>query len=478
MAVRWVPHGFGIILTDQRGAGFSRGDRYRYWRMDGDDAYDIMEQISETSYSHGTVYLTGLSALGIAICAGLMSEPPWAKAMGPSVATANGHITTYQGGVFRTSLIQNWLSLLGFFGTLQEVKDNEPYGQWWEPITIIGNEEKCKIPGVHAAGWYDIFLNEHIEAFNICQYHPTSAPLARGKQKIVVSPHGHCVSGSIVWPNSYSWIPSRQRLELFLQEEGKAVPEELSKSLADVEEITIYIMGPQLGPIGNYWHTRKHWPVPNTTVFYLQGDSSLTNSIPTDTEARFSYQYDPINPVITNGGNEMFLPCGPWPQERLNRKDILTFVSAPVRSAIAIVGNITATLFVSTDALDTDFTAKLSDVHPGGVAYNLVDGIFRLKWRQSKEVPLDAKKGEIYEIEINMWKTAYILNANHALQIDISSSNHPRFEKNLNNGRLLNEGGVPVTATNTLYTNKVYPSRVYIPFVETAEVRENIIPIP
>jgi len=77
-----------------------------------------------------------------------------------------------------------------------------------------------------------------------------------------------------------------------------------------------------------------------------------------------------------------------------------------------------------------------------------------------------------------MWKTAYILNANHALQIDISSSNHPRFEKNLNNGRLLNEGGVPVTATNTLYTNKVYPSRVYIPFVETAEVRENIIPIP
>jgi len=247
--------------------------------------------------------------------------------------------------------------------------------------------------------------------------------------------------------------------------------------MADIEAISFYVMGPTgVGGRGNYWHTRPHWPVPTLTKYYLQENGVISTSLPTSNSSSSGYTYDPLNPVVTVGGNEMFLPCGPWKQDRFGRKDVLHYVSPTFSTDTGIVGNVTAVLYVSTYALDTDFTVKLLDLYPNGDAYNIVDGIFRLKWRDDPRVPVNAKKGEIYEIHVSLWKTAYILNSGHSIQVDVSSSNHPRFEKNLNNGKLLIEGGLPVSAFNTVYQNRNYASYVSVPIVAVKDIPENMEP--
>jgi len=173
----------------------------------------------------------------------------------------------------------------------------------------------------------------------------------------------------------------------------------------------------------------------------------------------------------------MFLPCGPRLQDAIGaRKDVISFVSAPFTSVTAILGNVTSILYVSTDAVDTDFTVKVLDQYPGGDAYNLVDGIIRLRWRETFETPVPAQPGVVYEVNVHLWKTGYIFNEGHSLRIDVSSSNHPRFEKNPNNGLPISESGPEIIAQNTLYFDNSRPSSVTLPVVDINDIPDNFTP--
>jgi len=315
--------------------------------------------------------------------------------------------------------------------------------------------------------------NETIDGFNSCQYRSPS----RGQHKLVMAPGGHCPGGDYLWLNSVSLIHSDLTLALFLESNGDTVPRDLAERVAETSAITMYIMGPQNPKVGGYWTTVPQWPTVTATTYYLQPGYTLALTPASTANTSITYIYDPDNPVRTNGGNELFLPCGPRLQDPPDfRKDVLTFIAPPFTSVTPIVGNVSAVLYVSTDAVDTDFTVKVSDIYPSGSAYNLVDGVIRLRWRDNPERPVLAQPGVIYEVHLSLWKTAYVFNEGHSLRVDVSSSNHPRFEKNPNNGLLITENGPIVIAQNTVYFDRTRQSRVILPVVNINDIPENFNP--
>jgi len=306
-------------------------------------------------------------------------------------------------------------------------------------------------------------------------------PGARGQQKLVMDPHGHCVLGEYNFPRGRIILPRQLRQELFLRINGDKVPEDLAKAVAEVEALTLYVMGPDNAYIGNYWTTIPTWPTKNNTNFYLHGDHTLQTVPPTnsgnDSSSSSSYYYDPRNPVGTVGGNELFLPCGPRDQRELEmRNDVIVFTSAPFKEHTALLGDLSSVLYVSSDAVDTDFTVKITDVYPDGRSMLLVDGIRRMRWRDSNSVPTPMENGVVYKIEVHLWKTAYIFEVGHSLRVAVSSSNHPRFERNPNNGLPIIENGEEIVAHNTLYHSEIYPSFVTLPIVDINDVPNNYSP--
>ena len=486
-AAVWNERGFAFVMQDQRGSGQSRGDEgapvaWTYWRADGQDNYDAMAWIVAQPWSDGTVHLQGGSADGIPIYTASLLEPPWLGAVFPIVASGNLHRTTYQGGAFRTALIGWWLALQGFAAAADEVLQHEARDAWWDPITLTGREHQCHGPGVHYGGWFDIFADGTVDAFELLQY---SAPDARcrGQQYLVMEPGGHCVQGDYPWPSPKSAIADNIATYLFLRESGMEIPESLRTRVESTGPITFYVMGPANSTDGNFWTTLDAWPPSTPQVLYLTPERILTTEAPTNASLPpFVYEFDPADPVRTKGGPELLWPCGPREQSRrmLDRPDVLLFTGYPFWSATGIVGHVTATLYVSTNRNDTDFTVKLMDVYEGplGPSYLMQDGIARLRWRNGPSVAEPAVPGFVYKIEIDLWRTAYVMERGHKLGIAVSSSNYPRFSVNPNSGLPIAEAdaGPQLVAENRIYIDATRPSHITVPIVAMRDLPRNFTP--
>jgi putative CocE/NonD family hydrolase len=151
-----------------------------------------------------------------------------------------------------------------------------------------------------------------------------------------------------------------------------------------------------------------------------------------------------------------------------NRADVLKFQTPVFNSAVYMTGALTATLYVSSDAIDTDFMVKLSDVYPTGEVRIIQDSAMRMRWRKGGVTPVYLEKGTIYEIKVSLWNTSYVVAPGHALRISVASSNWPRFSVNPNNGLLLADAAYPganITATNTIYHSMTHKSKITIPQV-------------
>jgi putative CocE/NonD family hydrolase len=185
-------------------------------------------------------------------------------------------------------------------------------------------------------------------------------------------------------------------------------------------------------------------------------------------DATLQYIFDPANPVPTHGGANLFLPSGAFEQRhvREGRDDILAFATEPLTEPLEITGRVRVKLFVSSDAPDTDFTAKLVDIFPAGDDREILmlDGVQRVKARNSlsEAAPLLTGADDIVELEIDLWSIAWVLNKGHRIGLHVSSSNYPRFEVNPNTG-----ADQPVEemrkALNQVHLGGVYPSRLILP---------------
>ena len=198
----------------------------------------------------------------------------------------------------------------------------------------------------------------------------------------------------------------------------------------------------------------------------LDGDGTLSTTEPVD-ESRDQFIYDPNDPVPTAGGcNLVGCPAGPHDQREVEkRNDVLVFTSDELTSELEVTGPVKVILYASTTAKDTDWTAKLVDVHPDGRAFNLCDGIIRARYRESKDSSTLISPGEIYRYEIDLWVTSNAFLPGHKIRVEISSSNFPRFDRNLNTGEPLDTGVNFIKATQTIYHDKEHPSHILLPVI-------------
>ena len=248
---------------------------------------------------------------------------------------------------------------------------------------------------------------------------------------------------------------------------------------------------------GGTWIQSSQWPLADTrfTHFYLREGGVLSEQPPEQADASVSYAFDPSNPVPTIGGgltsgapvfeggafdqreDERFFGTRNPGVPLAARNDIVVFETPPLEEDMAVVGPVIVRLWISSDAPDTDFTAKLIDMYPPnsdypeGFAMNLTDGIFRCRFHQSWSKPEFLESGRIYEITIEPFATANLFKRGHRIRLDISSSNFPHFDVNPNSGESPALARAPRIAVNTVHLGSAHPSHLVLPIVPVSALR-------
>ena len=256
---------------------------------------------------------------------------------------------------------------------------------------------------------------------------------------------------------------------------------------------------------GGRWVNSSQWPLPGTrfTPFYLRADGSLSasNDALHAQPAEIAYTFDPSDPVPTIGGaltsGAPVFEGGAFDQREdprffgmrhpgmplSARSDVLVFQTEPLEEDVAVIGPIVVKLWISSDAPDTDFTAKLIDVYPPnadyphGYAMNLTDGIFRCRFHESWTQPRTLEKGRVYAIEIEPFATANLFRCGHRIRLDVSSSNFPHFDVNPNSGEPPALARTPRVAVNRVHFGAGQASHVVLPLVSAASL-ERMLPSP
>jgi putative CocE/NonD family hydrolase len=344
-------------------------------------------------------------------------------------------------------------------------------GLWHDDMTI-------NLPGLWFMSWYDVSVGPNLAAYN--QVRKTAKPEVGNQQYAVIAPTLHCgykraTENTVVGERSmgdarldyesltYGWF------DHFLKGEDNHVLETLPK-------VRYYTMGI------NKWQTSETWPPKGAqpTTFFLSsggkantlgGDGVLTAAAP-GADHPDGFTYDPMNPVPSYGGNVCCtgnaVTGGAFDQRKMEaRPDILVYTSDPFKEGTEVSGPIEVTLYVGSDAKDTDFTIKVLDVYPEGPAYNLDETIQRLRYRDGYDKPLAwMEQGKVYKVTLQPMTTSNYFAAGHRLRIEVSSSNFPRFDRNLNTGGNNFDEATGAVAHNAVHHSKQYPSQVTITVVK------------
>ena len=245
--------------------------------------------------------------------------------------------------------------------------------------------------------------------------------------------------------------------------------------LESTPRVQYYTMG------SNEWNTAEEWPPENTEMvtYYLNsggnansrnGDGILTTSASGPEDHPDSFTYDPMDPVPSYGGNvcctgDAIRPGSFDQQEMELRRDILVYTTEPLGEGVEMSGTIEITLYVSSDAKDTDFTVKLIDVYPDGRAYNLDETIQRARYREGYESQVFMQEGVVYKLEVSPMSTSNYFEMGHSIRIEVTSSNFPRFTRNMNTGGNNWDETEGVVAHNSIHHSEAYPSQIRFPFV-------------
>ena len=368
-------------------------------------------------------------------------------------------------------------------------------------------EASSDIPMLHVGGWYDSYAPGTIQSF-LELSRVKSAPMM-----LVMGPWTHggnsrSYAGDIEFGASAAiedfarefhlrWFDAR------LKGQGTFAPF-ADDRLDTPGPVTLFMMGGGDGRRdgngrlfhGGEWRTADTWPLEGTemTPFHLRAEGGLTLESPAEDEGPSAYTYDPEHPVPTIGGAfSGALKRGGYDQREktfrslsggsengffgsevdgrrtAERSDVLVFETEPLAEDLEVIGPVSARLWVSSSAPDTDFTAKLVDVYPAsgdfpeGFDLNVTDGILRARYRDSRETETLMTPGEIYELEITLFPTANRFQAGHRIRLEISSSNFPRFDPNPNTGEPLGRHTRTVPAENVIHHAADRPSALILP---------------
>ncbi len=351
-----------------------------------------------------------------------------------------------------------------------------PNHEDWYKGGLFHDTMEMGTPGFWFASWYDVSISPNIAMFNHIRSESKN-PEIRDNQYLVIAPTLHCrftraTENTIVGERSvgdarlnydeqiYTWF------DLWLKGDGNDFK-------AKTPRVQYYTMG------SNKWQSSEEWPPKSSELktFYLQseqganslfGDGKLTMEKPGKSDSFDSFTYDPLNPVTSYGGNVCCtgnaINGGAFDQQVMEtRQDILVYTTDTLEEGVEVTGFIEATLYVSSDVKDTDFTIKLIDVYPDGRAYNLDETIQRVRYREGYDKEVFMKNGEVYKVDLTPMATSNFFKKGHRMRIEISSSNFPRFARNLNTGGRNYDEKEAVVAHNKIHHSSKYPSQIKLP---------------
>ncbi|MYL34323.1 CocE/NonD family hydrolase [Pontibacillus yanchengensis] len=514
--LRLARAGYVVIIQDVRGRFTSEGV-FKPFIQEREDGYDAVEWAASLPYSNGEVGMFGLSYYGFTQIYAAAEQPPSLKAMAPAM-TGNDlqDGLVYRGGAFELGLFATWMidsvapdmlmrngkddkqdKLPDIYDYLDHINEWLTYTplRKWPPLRNLPEVRDVflrfakpaltddiftqtsykkelatiNIPAFHIAGWYDCFLGTTIENY-------TEMSKSDADQKLIIGPWGHgefdSLQGEVTFGSSGSgsWIDRKgDIMDLHIEWFNKWMNPAKESGKTFDSTVSIFIMGI------NQWRYENEWPLARTqfTPFYFHGDGSgstgrLSTQPPGVQEETDTYIYNPNNPVPTVGGGTLFyqgLNAGAHDQREVEQRgDVLTYTTPILEKSLEVTGPIKVVLWASTDVKDTDFTAKLVDVYPDGTAINLTDGIIRARYREGP-IELPDLQGERVRYEVDLWATSNVYLPGHAIRVEISSSNFPRYDVNLNTGLSGIDSTDREQATQTIYHDQDYPSHIVLPII-------------
>ena len=494
-ARRYVAAGYAMVVEDCRGRGKSEGvwDPFRY---DVEDGFDTQEWTGRQPWCNGQIGTAGGSYVGWTQWAAAPKASRYLKAMVPVVPFANAYEMAYPGGAFQLGLLMGWGAAVGGVALdgakLQEAYRHLPlqsfgdqfdkkvgylddwvkhcqYDSYWKQRGIDYRYPEVTVPILNIGGWYDIFSKTTIELVAKVRASSNDRQVRRN-QLVVMGPWTHGVGARKVGEldfgaqASLNWGDLQfQWFEYWLKGHETGVQ--------DWPVCYLFVMGE------NRWRGEGEWPLKRTQyVSYflhgaghansLKGDGTLSTTEP-ETEAADGFTYDGNNPVPSLGGNNLVgAPAGPYDQTKVEeRQDVLVYTTAPLDQDVEVTGPVKLVLYGASSAPDTDFTAKLVDVHPEGKAYNLCDGIIRARYRQSREQPVLLESGQAQQFDIDLWVTSNLFRRGHRIRAELSSSNFPRFDRNPNSGKPFGTDTELLPAKQSVFHDRDHPSHLVLPVI-------------
>src|SRR5213592_2363081 len=351
----------------------------------------------------------------------------------------------------------------------------------WYHGGLYHDDMKLNVPGLWFMSWYDVSVGPNLALYN--HVRQSAAPEVASQQWAVIAPVAHCAynratADTIVGERSMG-DARLDYSEIVYGFFDRFLKSEKTTRLDSMPKITYFTMGI------NKWQTAERWPPAGAQpmTFYLSsagnanslaGDGVLSATTP-ETDKPDTFLYDPMNPVLSYGGNVCCtgtaVQAGSFDQRRMEaRSDILVYTSEPFKEGTEVTGPITPTLYVASDTKDTDFTVKVLDVYPDGRAYNLDESIQRMRYRDGYDKPLVwMEPGKIYKVILQPLTTSNFFDTGHRLRIEVSSSNFPRFDRNLNTGGNNYDESKGMVAHNAVHHSKQYPSQITVTVVKRAQ---------
>jgi putative CocE/NonD family hydrolase len=525
--VRAAEAGYIVVVQDVRGRYRSEG-KFVPFVKEYEDGYDTVEWAAKLPRSDGSVGMYGLSYFGKTQWHAAVMRPPSLKSMVPGLTWGN-HLNGVQmrGGVQELGLMQYWaqtaltLDILfrKYAGDRDRIAERLPeliqtidtllagggydvlpltdlpnpdelapfveggFGrgvdhEGWEYLNIEGKYENVDAPTFHIGGWYDCFIGETLRQYEAMK--EISDETGIRQPRLMVGPWTHGDFGSTQGDLDFGIGSSG----LFLNYRGDLTDAHLrwfdatlkgdEGALEDTPPVQVFVMGE------NRWRGYAEWPVPGSREqeWYLRTGGSLRREPGGVGDAGAAYEYDPEDPVPTAGGSMLMADIhrpGPRDQREIEcRSDVLLYTSPTLESPYTVLGYVYVTLFAASSAPDTDFVARLVDVYPDGRAICVADGILRASARESYPAPgvvrpvapspieLDA----VYEHVIDLWATGITFLPGHRMRVEITSSSHPRWERNLNTGESAVSSSRTEVARQTIVHDAGRPSRITLTVVE------------
>lgn len=521
-----LEEGFAVVVQDCRGRFASEGT-WEPFVDEADDGYDTIEWIADQSWCDGRVGIMGASYLGVTTWQAVIADPPHLEAALPMITAGNLHDGwTYTGGAFELGFNLRWttVSLAGralqfmeapeaeltalrreyteLFDNLEEWMSQLPHGQvpllseelasfyatwtdhptyddYWEQLDVTEHVESISVPVLEVAGWYDKFSRGHFDVASAI--HDRAPERVREDHHLVVGPWEHISlfkhTPTVTGDRDFGFESSMASIV-----DGLVIPwfahhlQDEQNEIAELPRVRYFMMGE------GEWRESAGWPVATATeTLYLDsngeantrfGDGRLLESQPSSGPSMDRYEYDPLDPVPSRGGNTLMQPVAyPGVKDQSvveERDDVLVYTSPRMMDALPVVGQPEVKLFVSSSAPDTDFTAKLVDVGPNGYCANVAEGIRRARYRDSMSDPEFMTPGETYELSVELGPTAHRFQQGHRVRLEISSSNFPRFDRNPNRRVPVAEASREEvqTAVNQVLHDTARPSRLLLPVAE------------